>query len=221
VADDVARLPGACATCLHWERVVNAEAVDALESPNGGAGEAVEQVKRRWWLESLSAGTVAGVVARAPRGATGNGNSDGNGAGAAVAGYVTYRLPSDGVDALTVLALHVDAGCRGAGLGRALVHQVAREALRRSGGRPRTRAVEALAARVPGTPCLVPLDFWLACGFVVVHEHPLTPRVRLDARVLAGWRTEVGEAVELAWDRLRGVVRPEPAPKPALTLRRR
>ncbi|MBA3720586.1 MAG: hypothetical protein H0W95_09945, partial [Nocardioidaceae bacterium] len=50
VADDVARLPGACATCLHWERVVNAEAVDALESPNGGAGEAVEEVKRRWWL---------------------------------------------------------------------------------------------------------------------------------------------------------------------------
>jgi len=216
VADDVARLPGACATCLHWERVVNAEAVDALESPNGGAGEAVEEVKRRWWLESLSAGTVAGVVARAPRGANSNGSGD------AVAGYVTYRLPSgSGVDALTVLALRVDAGCRGAGLGRALVHQVAREALRRSGGRPRIRAVEALAARVPGTPCLVPLDFWLACGFVVVHEHPLTPRVRLDARVLAGWRTEVEEAVELAWDRLRGVVRPEPAPKPALTLRRR
>ena len=227
VAEDVARLPGACATCLHWERVVDAGAVDAVERSNGG-GEAAEQVKRRWWLESLSAGTVAGMVARAPRGATGNGNSDGNsdgngngngnGAGAAVAGYVTYRLPSgSGVDALTVLALRVDAGCRGAGLGRALVHQVAREAMRR----PRVRAVEALAARVPGTPCLVPLDFWLACGFVVVHEHPLTPRVRLDARVLAGWRTEVGEAVELAWDRLRGVVRPEPAPKPALTLRRR
>ena len=217
VADDVARLPGACATCLHWERVVDADAVEAVERSNGGVGEAVEQVKRRWWLESLSAGTVAGVVARAPRAGNGSGNGSGDGPGAAVAGYVTYRLPSDGVDALTVLALHVDAGCRGAGLGRALVHQVARETLRR----PRVRAVEALAARVPGTPCLVPLEFWLARGFVVVHEHPLTPRVRLDARVLAGWRTEVEGAVELAWDRLRGVVRPEPAPKPALTLRRR
>jgi len=219
VADDVARLPGACATCLHWERVVDADAIEAVERSNGGVGEAAEQVKRRWWLESLSAGTVAGVVARAPRAGNGNGsdNGSGDGPGAAVAGYVTYRLPSDGVDALTVLALHVDTGCRGAGLGRALVHQVARETLRR----PRVRAVEALAARVSGTPCLVPLEFWLACGFVVVHEHPLTPRVRLDARVLAGWRTEVEEAVELAWDRLRGAVRPEPAPKPALTLRRR
>jgi len=214
-ADDVARLPGACSTCLHWERVVDAGAVGALERSNGGAGEAAEQVKRRWWLESLSAGTVAGVVARAPRG--GNGNGSGNGSGVGVAGYVTYRLASDGVDTLTVLALHVDTGCRGVGLGRALVHQVARETHRK----PRARAVEALAARVQGAPCLAPLDFWLACGFVVVQEHPLTPRVRLDARVLAGWRTEVEEAVELAWDRLRGAVRPEPAPKPALTLRRR
>jgi GNAT superfamily N-acetyltransferase len=127
---------------------------------------------------------------------------------------VTYSVPDRSTsDALTVLALHVGADHRGAGLGRALVHQVAREALRR----PRVRAVEALASRFPGAPCLVPLDFWLACGFSIVHDHPLTPRVRLDARVLATLRSEVEEAVELAWDRLRGAVRPEPAPGPALT----
>ena len=67
------------------------------------------------------------------------------------------------------------------------------------------------------TQCVVPLDFWLACGFTIVREHPVNPRVRLDARGLAAWRSEVEEAVELAWDRVRGAVRPDPVPRPALS----
>lgn len=202
--DDLAQLPGACAGCLRWERFCDGSGLPWRP----GLDDAVA-AKRGWWVQRLSAGTGGGVVVR----------SAGHNGDRAVAGYATYAVPDrGGGDALTVLGLHVDAGCRGVGLGRALAQAVAREALRR----PRIRAVEALAGlpklRVPGSPgCLVPVDFWLACGFTVVRPHPLTPTVRLDARMLAPWRTGVEDAVEQAWERLRGAVRPDPPPRPALS----
>ncbi len=206
---DLVRLPGDCSSCLRWERFVDRGELDGDGSGESGVADRT-RTKQRWWVESLASGSAAGVVVRA-------GNGAGESAGS-LAGYVTYAVPARaGGAALTVLGLHVDAGCRGVGLGRALVHAVAREALRR----PRVRAVEALAAR--GHPvaglgsCLAPLDFWLACGFTVVREHPTSPRVRLDARSLAGWRTGVEDAVEQAWERVRGAVRPEPTPGPALS----
>ncbi len=235
VPDDLAGLPGGCAGCLTWERFADGSRLLGPGGRNGDGGAEQLATKRRWWVQTLSAGTGGGLVVRGPgtegpdgqrADGTGGTNGDGNGSrgdGATlespgVVAYVTYAVPPrTGGDALTVLGLHVDADCRGVGLGRAMVQGVAREALRR----PRIRAVEALGGRsVGGRPasCLVPLDFWLACGFTVVREHPLTPRVRLDARVLAAWRTEVEEAVEQAWGRLRGaVVRPDPVPGPALT----
>lgn len=203
-ADDIARLPGGCAGCLRWERFVDGSGLPARPGPDDAA-----QAKRRWWVQRLSAGTGGGVVVW----------TAGNNGDRAVAGYATYAVPDrGGGDALTVLGLHVDAGCRGVGLGRALVQAVAREVLRR----PRVRAVEALAElpalRLPGSPgCLVPVEFWLACGFIVARPHPFTPTVRLDARILAPWRTGVEDAVEQAWERLRGAVRPDPAPRPALS----
>lgn len=220
--DDVAVLPGRCAGCLTWERYADGAPLILAVADDGGEDAAA--AKRRWWVQTLSAGTGGGVVVRAPDRAPANGNGDGSAGGgpAPVIAYATYALPLRGTggDALGVLGLHVADGCRGMGLGRALVRQVAREALRR----PRVRAVEATGVRVPAHRssrygrCVVPLDFWLACGFTVVREHPLTPRVRLDARVLAAWRSELEEAVELAWTRVRGAVRPpEPAAGPALT----
>lgn len=223
--DDVPALPGACSSCLRWERYADG-ALLPLRNPRDASAQSLQEAvaaKQRWWIERLTAGTAGGVVLRL--GANGVDSSE---PGSRLAGYVTYVVPdrADG-DALTVLGLHVEQVCRGAGLGRVLVHAVAREALRRPG----VRAVEALAGcALPGgngngvgaegagmLGCLVPLEFWLACGFSVVREHPFSPRVRLDTRVLATWRTEVEGALELAWDRLRGVVRPEPAPGPALS----
>lgn len=213
--DDVARLPGPCAGCLRWERFVDRGALDG-DGRNGAPEAEITAAKRRWWADGLASGAVGGVVVRAA--GSGPGAPPAGGAPGALAGYVTYAVPPrSGGDALTVLGMHVDPGCRGVGLGRALVQAVAREALRR----PRVRAVEAVAGRDAAIPaaaqCVVPLDFWLACGFTIVREHPLNPRVRLDARGLAAWRTEVEEAVELAWDRLRGAVRPDPVPGPALS----
>ncbi|MBA2507352.1 MAG: hypothetical protein H0V32_01210 [Nocardioidaceae bacterium] len=227
-AADLAQLPGACASCLRWERFVDRGELDG--DGRGTAGEAdLTRLKRRWWIEALASGTAAGIVVRAGTGAT---PEPASGLGPApvgrpVAGYVTYAVPArTGGAALTVLALHVDVGCRGVGLGRALVHAVAREAVRR----PRVRAVEARASRVPHGVgpngvglggCLAPLDFWLACGFTVVREHPTSPRVRLDVRALNAWRSGVEDVVEQAWERVRGVVQPDPTPGPALSHRTR
>lgn len=220
---DLAQLPGDCASCLRWERFVDRGELDG--DGRGTSGEAdLTRLKRRWWIEALASGSAAGMVVRGGLRATPEPASGSGPAAAAqpVAGYVTYAVPArTGGAALTVLALHVDAGCRGVGLGRALVHAVAREAIRR----PRVRAVEALAARGPAGVglggCLAPLDFWLACGFTVVREHPTSPRVRLDVRALNAWRSGVEDAVEQAWERVRGVVRPEPTPGPALSHRTR
>lgn len=283
--DDVPALPGGCGSCLRWERFADGALLPIGGRGAGGAeATAGAAAKRRWWSEALTAGRGAGVVVRAGTNGAGPVGPDGG-----LAGYVTYLVPDrSGGDALTVLGLHVDTSCRGLGLGRVLVHAVARAALRRPG----VRAVEALAApegrdardrngaeangsschgaggsgaaangaaangaganaaaangaagnaaggnghqcsdrvapdafgpdgsagRAYTASCLVPLDFWLGCGFTVVREHPFTPRVRLDTRVLAGWRTEVEGAFELAWQRLRGAVRPDPAPGPALS----
>jgi len=227
--DDIDRLPGACARCLRWERFVDgarqvADRRAAAPADRTGTGDTPAD-KRRWWMQTMAAGSGGGVVIRATTGDRQSGR---------VLAYATYAVPrraepngsgpersgSDrrGADALRVLGLHVDEHCRGVGLGRVLVQALAREALRR----PRIKAVEALAGgpllvRGVGPGCLVPLDFWLACGFEVTRQHPVTPTVRLDARVLAAWRTEMEEALEQAWGRLRGAVRPEPAPRPALS----
>ncbi len=202
-AADVARLPGGCSSCLRWERFVDHGQLDGDGSGVVAAAD-LTVAKQRWWVEASSSGSVGGVVVRAGGAAAGS---------APLAGYATFVVPARGSGAaLNVLGLHVDQGCRGVGLGRVLVLAVAREALRR----PRLRAVEAMAARTPLSPCLVPLDFWLACGFLVVRDHPTTPRVRLDPRGLASWRSEVEGAVEQAWERLRGAVRPAPPPRPAL-----
>ena len=186
---DLAQLPDACASCLRWERFVDRGELDG--DGRGTAGEAdLTRLKRRWWIEALASGTAAGIVVRAGTGAT---PEPASGLGPAsvgrpVAGYVTYAVPArTGGAALTVLALHVDVGCRGVGLGG----------------------------------CLAPLDFWLACGFTVVREHPTSPRVRLDVRALNAWRSGVEDVVEQAWERVRGVVQPDPTPGPALSHRTR
>jgi len=205
--EDVTRLPGQCSGCLHWEHAVDPAGLPGLPS----AAADSQRYKTRWWSAALSRGQVAGVVVRADT-AEGAGTE---GHDQAIIGYATYRVPerSQG-DALTILGLHVALQFRAAGVGRQLVLAVARQALLR----PRIRAVEATAGlpfSMPGQwrpGCVAPLDFWLGCGFTVVQPHPLTPRVRLDARVLATWRTGLSAAAGTAWDRVRGTVAPQPVP---------
>lgn len=208
--DALPALPPGCATCVRWE-------LDPLQAASARRRDAAAEAKQQWWREALLEGSAGGVLARV----------DG-----ITAGYATWARPDRAggsaatptapvsSDAVLLMALRVEPDARGAGLGRWLVQAVVRGALRPEGRRNgHPRAVEAYAdARSVAehrAECLLPVDFLLACGFEVVRDHPTTPRLRLDARRLATWRVDVRSDVEEVWTRLRGAVRPRPAPEPA------
>ncbi len=190
---------------MRWE-------LDPLSASRARRAQETPQAKQDWWREALAEGYAGGVLARI-EGAT--------------VGYATWSLPARAgggdatptgpvsPDAVLLMALRVDPQHRGAGLGRWLVQAVVRQSLRQPGDARGARALEVYGdRRADGAGCLAPVGFWLACGFEVVRDHPTTPRLRLDARRLATWRADVRADVEEAWVRLRGVVRPDPAPVP-------
>lgn len=61
----------------------------------------------------------------------------------------------------------------------------------------------------PGERCLVPVDFLDAVGFTTHRAHGTTPRMRMELRGARTWKSEV----ELALERLVGVVRPVSKPR--------
>lgn len=200
-------LPATCRGCVRWE-------LDPLSATRAAAAEQTAQAKREWWQETLSQGHGGGVLARIDQ---------------QTAGYATWSLPQHAgggaatatgpvsPDAVLLMALRVEPDHRGTGLGRWLVQAVLRQVLRQPAEGRGARAVEVFGSRLActdGADCLAPMGFWVACGFEVVREHPFTPRLRLDSRRLATWRADVRADVEEAWVRLRGAVRPTPAPAP-------
>jgi hypothetical protein len=64
------------------------------------------------------------------------------------------------------------------------------------------RAVEATGARMPTSTCVLPEGFLRAVGFVVLHEHPRYPLLRLDLRQTVRWQ----DAMEQALERVRAVL---------------
>lgn len=213
--DALDRLPDPCSSCVRWE-------LDPLAAERARREDSAAEAKRAWWRDALSEGTAGGVLARV----------DGD-----TAGYATWARPHRAggggaaptapasADAVLLMALRVEPGYRGSGLGRWLVQAVVRGSLRGGERGNGVRAVETYGRNEPtngqpqgrGDPsgCLLPVDFLLACGFEVVREHPTTPRLRLDARRLVTWRVDVRSDVEEVWTRLRGAVGPRPAPEPA------
>jgi len=200
-------LPTRCRTCVRWE-------LDPLSAARATTAEMSAQAKRDWWQETLTSGSGGGVLARIDQ---------------QTVGYATWALPHRAgggsatatgpvsPDAVLLMALRVEPDHRGTGFGRWLVQAVLRQVLHQPGDGRGTRAVEVFGSRLTsrdGADCLAPTGFWVACGFDVVREHPLTPRLRLDAGRLATWRADVRADVEEAWVRLRGAVRPPPAPAP-------
>lgn len=201
-------LPAGCRGCARWE-------LDPLSAARAAAAGTTAQMKRDWWQNTLGTGTGGGVLARIDQ---------------RTVGYATWSLPQQAgggsatatgpvsPDAVLLMALRVEPDHRGTGLGRWLVQAVLRQVLHQPGDGRGARAVEVfgnrLASRDGAGCCLAPTGFWVACGFDVVREHPFTPRLRLDVRRLATWRADVRADVEEAWVRLRGAVRPPPAPAP-------
>lgn len=109
-------------------------------------------------------------------------------------------------DAVLLTTAHVAVEHRGGGLGRMLVQGMARDLVGRDG----VKAVEAFATTGRGRHCMLPAEFLARTGFKTHRPHPLTPRMRMDLRTLATWRT----GVEAALERLAGVVRPAAPPQP-------
>jgi GNAT superfamily N-acetyltransferase len=200
-------LPATCRDCVRWE-------LDPLSAAQAAAAGGTAQAKQQWWQETLTQGYGGGVLARIDQ---------------QTVGYATWSLPEHAgggsarvtgpvsPDAVLLMALRVEPDHRGKGIGRWLVQAVLRQVLRQPGDRRGPRAVEVFGNGLPGgegADCLAPTEFWVACGFDVVRQHPMTPRLRLDARRLATWRADVRADVEEAWVRLRGAVRPAPSPTP-------
>jgi len=194
--DVLTRLPEQARSCAFWEL----DPVTRMQRPE--AGERI-RAKECWVSETLLSWGCCGQVVLL----------DGE-----PAGYLLYAPPAFvpsaesfptapvSEDAVLLTTGQVLEPFRGTGLGRILVQAVVKDLARR-----RIRAVEAFAAPAPSactgdprTPCLLPAEFLCRVGFRTVRPHAQTPRLRLDVRSLATWRSDVEQAV----DRLLGSLRP-------------
>lgn len=191
----LADLPASCRSCAFWELA------DAPRGPRDDDGRAAEA--KLLWVRSLEL----------EWGAPGLIMLEGN----RTLGYAVYMpaeeahrarrlgsMPSD--DALVLATLWVTPEQRGGGLAETIVHAVLRQAHEAG-----LRAVEAIAARGRASPCMVPEQFLFAQGFVVHHDHPRYPLLRLDLRQTVRWH----DAVEHAIEGVRSVLRRERTPVPS------
>lgn len=191
--DNVGDLPGPCRDCVFWE----------LGPRLGGARDGAEQ-KQAWvarlLLEWGSCGRIVYV--------------DGE-----PAGYALYAPPAyvprssafptspAGADSVLLMTAQILPEFAGAGLGRIVLQDVARDLTRRG-----VKALEAFGdRRDEGPGCLLPSAYLLAVGFTLVRAHPRYPRLRLDLRTALSWRADV----ESRLDRLLGALAPEPSYRPS------
>lgn len=191
--DHLAALEVPCTECLFWE-------LDPVRRRQATEPGTCRGLKESWVSEVLrewgSCGRVmlqddepVGYLVYAPA--------------SFVPGADAFPTAPVSPDAVMLTTAHVAEGHRGGGLGRMLVQGMARDLAGRGG----IRAVEAFASTGGRSSCVVPAEFLARTGFKTHRPHPLTPRMRMDLRTLAMWRT----GVEAALEKLVGVVRP-PAP---------
>ena len=192
--DRLADLPGSCAHCVFWE-------LDPALSPRvDNPDEAKEGWLTTTLLEWGSPGRVAYV--------------DG-----LPVGYLTFApahlvpraqaFPTSPVsqDAVVLMTARIDPRYAGQGLGRVLVQDAAKDALRRG-----VRALEAYGSTsvTAAGGCVLPSDFLRAVGFRTARDHVAYPRMRLDLRTVLRWRSEVEQAVERLFAPVRGLGAPQP-----------
>lgn len=195
-ADNLGDLPVACRSCAFWE-------LDPVRRRRARESGDLAAEKETWLshvlLEWGSCGRVAYV--------------DGD-----PAGYVLYAPPvfvpgADSFptapaspDAVLLMTAMVFPEYTDAGLGRMLFQSVAKDLIQRGG----IRAIEAfgdhLAVRGEFGGCVLPAEFLLRVGFKTQRGHARYPRMRLELKSVLTWREEV----EVALERLIGVVRPRP-----------
>ena len=182
--DNVGELPDPCRSCAFWE------AGTRLPEP-GLKDDWISAVLLEWgscgqllYVDN----EVAGFALYAPP------------EFAAMTGPVGGGTVSD--DAVLLMTARILPDYAASGLGRVLVQSVVKDLMARRG----VKAIEAFAdAQGHEHTCVIPAQFLTAVGFKTVHPHPRYPRLRLDLRSVLTWRAEV----EVALERLVGVIRPE------------
>lgn len=216
--DSLAELPEPCRTCVFWEggpagslpTAVTGSAAAERHDPEPDCSAGKEA-----WLSGVLLdwggcgsiltvdGVVAGFVLYAP------------------AGYVpraaAFGSSPVSADAVLLMTARVVPEFADGGLGRVLVQAAAKELIRRG-----FRAIEAFGRAGGGDPvagepghggqpcCVLPVGFLRAVGFKTVRPHPVNPRMRLELRSVATWRTDVESALE----RILGTVGPDRAARP-------
>lgn len=193
--DHLAHVREPCRSCLFWSS-------DPVSRARVAAGE--EMATREAWLSWVlrewgSAGRVALF--------------DGKVVGHAIYAPPAFLPGAAGIptapaspDAVLLSTVYVDESARHAGVGRLLVQGMARDLVQRE-----ITAVEAFGdTRGRSTGCVMPAEFLGRVGFKTQRAHVTTPRMRMDLRAVVTWRSEVEVALEKLW----GVVRPAAAPVP-------
>jgi GNAT superfamily N-acetyltransferase len=194
--DNLARLPGDCATCTFWEfDPVRRDQIRGHEAEEKAAW--VSSMLREWG----SVGRVVSVDDRlvghliwapAPH----------------LPGSTGFATAPASPDAVLLASAYVDPEYRDQGLARILVQAMAKDLIQRGG----VGAIEAFGALRPDADaCVLPADFLLSVGFKTHRPHQAYPRMRMDLRTTITWREEIESAVE----KLLGAVggkRTEPRP---------
>ncbi|MFE9251920.1 GNAT family N-acetyltransferase [Streptomyces sp. NPDC007088] len=194
--DNLTDLPAPCQGCVFWELdPVRGEAAVR----HGNAPSEKESWISAVLLEWGSCGRViyvdevpAGFVMYAPPDY--------------VARSTAFPTSPVSPDAVQLMTARINPEFQGQGLGRVLVQTVAKDLLRRH-----FKAIEVFGeARWEKPACLLPADHLLSVGFKTVRPHPVHPRLRLELRTTLSWK----EDMEIALDRLLGVVQKEPSLRP-------
>ncbi|MCW2797714.1 GNAT family N-acetyltransferase [Nocardioides sp.] len=191
--DHLAELPGPCRECLFWE--LDPVRRQRVEDAAGEKEAWLSEVLREWG----SCGRVVlvddrpvGYLMYAPA--------------AFLPGAASFPTAPVSPDAVLLTTVYVDPAHAGGGLGRMLVQGMARDLIERGG----IRAVEAFGqTRAPGPragACVPPVGFLGGVGFKTHRPHPVNPRMRMELRSTLTWKDEI----EVALERLVGVVRPRP-----------
>lgn len=194
--DNLSDLPRPCRSCVFWE-------LDPVRGDAAVKDGRADSEKEAWisavLLEWGSCGRVvyvddvpAGFVLYAPP--------------AYVPRATAFPTSPVSPDAVQLMTAFILPGYQGQGLGRVMVQTVAKDLIRRG-----FKAIEVFGdTRWKEPACVLPADHLLAVGFKTVRPHPVHPRLRLELRTTLSWK----EDVELALDRLLGVVQKEPALRP-------
>lgn len=181
--DNLDQLPKRCRRCLFWELAPHLREEAEQYGQTDFEKEAwVSSVLLEWgscgrlvYVDSVP----AGFAFYAPP--------------SAVPRSVAFPTAPISADAVMLTAVRILPEFAGAGLGRLLVQEVAKDLTRRG-----VKAIEAFADEEPepDASCVVPADFLRSLGFKTIRPHHKWPRLRLELRTALSWKEDVEAALE-------------------------